>query len=125
MKTNRRSFIKKSSIGMSIMAVNSFHNLVAVESVDKKKDENLKHVQYFNMCGYRAPKLQTVRVGCVGIGNRGYANLKQLTFIDGVEIKAICDLMQFRIDDAQRLLSDRNLPAAKAYIGNKTAIHYI
>ena len=119
MKTNRRSFIKKSSIGMSIMAVNSFHNLVAVETVDKKKDENLKHVQYFNMCGYRAPKLQTVRVGCVGIGNRGYANLKQLTFIDGVEIKAICDLMQFRIDVAQRLLSDRNLPSAKAYIGSK------
>ena len=116
MKTNRRSFIKQSSIGMSLIAANSFHNLLAAEDVSKKKKKNINHVQHFNMCGYGAPKLQTVRVGFIGIGNRGYSNLRQLTFIEGVEIKAICDLMQFRIDEAQTLLSDRKLPAAKAYI---------
>ena len=48
------------------------------------------HVQRHNMAGFRAPKLDTVRVGVLGMG-RGDNHIKSLVQIEGVEIRAICD----------------------------------
>jgi predicted dehydrogenase len=45
------------------------------------------------MHGYAAPKLDTVRVGLIGVGSRGSGTLQRLASIEGVEIKAICDLL--------------------------------
>ncbi|MCC5846098.1 MAG: Gfo/Idh/MocA family oxidoreductase [Verrucomicrobia bacterium] len=47
-------------------------------------------VQRFNMAGFRAPRLDTVRVGVLGMG-RGDNHIKALVQIEGVEIRAICD----------------------------------
>ena len=47
--------------------------------------------QNFNMCGYAAPKLDTVRIGVVGLGMRGPGAVERLSVIEGVEIKALCD----------------------------------
>ena len=46
----------------------------------------------FNMSGYAAPKLETVRIGFIGLGNRGPAAVERMSFIEGVEIKALCDI---------------------------------
>jgi len=46
--------------------------------------------QHHNMAGFRAPKLDTVRVGVIGMG-RGDNHIKALVQIEGVEIRAICD----------------------------------
>ncbi len=76
----------------------------------------------FNMCGYRAPKLDIVRLGFIGIGNRGYSNLNHMTFLEGVQIKAVCDIVQFRIDSVQQLLRKRGgLPEAQVYTGSEDA----
>jgi predicted dehydrogenase len=48
------------------------------------------HTQRRNMAGFRAPKLDTVRVGILGMG-RGDNHIKALVQIEGVEIRAICD----------------------------------
>ena len=48
------------------------------------------HVQRKNMAGFQAPKLDTVRVGVIGMG-RGANHVKALVQLDGVEIRAICD----------------------------------
>ena len=45
------------------------------------------HRQRFNMAGYAAPKLDTVRVGIIGLGNRGPGHLRTLVQIEEVEIK--------------------------------------
>lgn len=74
------------------------------------------------MCGYRAPKLDIVRLGFIGIGNRGYSNLNHMTFLEGVQIKAVCDIVQFRIDSVQQLLRKRGgLPEAQVYTGSEDA----
>lgn len=62
--------------------------------------------QQFNMCGYAAPKLETVRIGIIGLGNRGPGALKRMTHIEGVEIKALCDIRPERIDNAKKLLEN-------------------
>lgn len=118
MKENRRNFLKQVTLGSIGLGLN--YSLHAEESPDRSK--NLSDIgkgkQHFNMCGYQAPKLDTVRVGFIGIGNRGYANLNQMTYLEGVHIKAICDIVQYRIDDAQRLLIKKGIQEAQVYTGN-------
>ncbi len=41
--------------------------------------------------------LETVRVGYVGVGNQGSGHLRNLLRIEGVEIKAVCDIREDRI----------------------------
>ena len=40
------------------------------------------------MCGFAAPKLNTVRIGIVGLGQRGPGAVARMSYIEGVEIKA-------------------------------------
>lgn len=58
------------------------------------------HHQRFNMAGYAAPKLNTVRVGIIGLGNRGPSHLKTLIQIEGVEIRALCDRSPEKVEEA-------------------------
>ena len=122
MKTNIRFFLKQitaQSIGLSVIP--SLHAEKSISDKFEVLSNRTKKKQHFNMCGYRAPKLDIVRVGFIGIGNRGYGNLNQMTFLDGVQIAAICDIVQFRIENAQQLLRKRELPEARVSTGSKDA----
>jgi predicted dehydrogenase len=55
-------------------------------------EQPLPGEQSFNMCGYAAPKLDVVRIGFVGLGNRGGAAVPRINHIDGVSINALCDI---------------------------------
>jgi predicted dehydrogenase len=61
-------------------------------------------VQSFNMCGFAAPKIDTVRVGVVGLGQRGPGAVDRLSKIEGVEIKALCDLRPEKAEEAKKSL---------------------
>ncbi len=117
MKKDRRYFLKQMAAGAVGLG---FISEKEAKEPQKKKIER-KPSQIFNMSDYRAPKIDTLRVGFVGVGNRGYSNLNQMTYLEGVEIKAICDLAAFRIDVVQQLLSKRKLPPAKVYSGGADA----
>jgi hypothetical protein len=69
------------------------------------------------MCGYAAPKLDTVRVGIVGLGQRGSGAVERLAYIEGVEITALCDKYPDRVEKAQATLKKMGRPAAKSYSG--------
>jgi predicted dehydrogenase len=58
------------------------------------------------MHGYGAPKLDKVRVGFIGVGSRGSGTVIRLSSIEGVEVKALCDIVPERIDSAIKLLKD-------------------
>ncbi len=55
------------------------------------------HRQRFNMAGFAAPKLGTVRVGIIGMGNRGPGHLRNLMRLEGVEITGLCDKSPERV----------------------------
>ncbi|QZT35759.1 Gfo/Idh/MocA family oxidoreductase [Halosquirtibacter xylanolyticus] len=124
MKKNRRSFIKELSIGAGAVATLPLVSCKSTKEAVVVKDTPVAKVGFtghFNMCGYAAPKLETVRVGFVGIGDRGSGAVKRMSFIEGVEITAICDIRQAALDGAQKILSDAALPKAKEFIGSDTA----
>lgn len=67
--------------------------------------------------GLTRPALDCVRIGFVGLGMRGPGAVERCSFINGVEIKALCDYYEKNAEACQKLLRDRNLPPAAMYSG--------
>ena len=70
-----------------------------------------------SVLGLRTEPLDTVRVGFIGLGMRGPGAVKRFTYLDGVEIKALCDLLPDRVAKARKILADRGWPEAAEYSG--------
>jgi len=105
MKTNRRNFFKLSALtaaglaGANLLPV----NVIATEKREKSIKERDKK---FNMCGYSAPKLDKVRIGFIGLGNRGPGHLNNASLLEGVDIKALCDVVPEKVDKAKNHIAN-------------------
>src|SRR6185436_20738992 len=98
MNSTRREFLVKTGLtATGLMAANVLRG--ATTPAAPQKSGAGSRPQTFNMCGYAAPKLETVRVGLIGIGNRGSGAIERLRVIEGLEIKAICDNRPERIEE--------------------------
>ena len=64
MKLNRKNFLKIAGIAATGLAVKTSRAVINAPFSGN-------HIQKFNMHGYAAPKLDKVRVGFIGTGNRG------------------------------------------------------
>ena len=74
-----------------------------------------------SMIGFAADPIDTVRVAFIGLGDRGDGAVNRFTYIDGVEIVALCDIEEERVNEMQKLLAERGKPAADAYFGSRDA----
>lgn len=101
MKNNRRDFLKLTGLaGAGILAGESAPAFGA-----QATDANaLIRKQKFNMSGYAAPKLDTVRVGFIGLGQRGPGHVTRSSRVDGVQITALCDLRPEKVDAMKKKL---------------------
>ncbi len=70
-----------------------------------------------SMIGFAADPIDTVRVGFIGLGMRGPSAIDRFTYIDGVEIVAICDLYPEKLEPVQKLLERRGKAHAAEYSG--------
>src|SRR5690606_28881987 len=108
MKNNRREFLKFTGLAGASIAGSSllqgFTNPTDLKS-NHVFAEHLSGSQTFNMSGYAAPKLETVRVGFIGVGNRGAAAVFRMSHIEGVDIKAICDIRPEKANAAKQRLT--------------------
>ena len=54
--------------------------------------------------------LPVVRIGFIGLGNRGMATLRRYLVIEDVEIVALCDINSAHLDEASSLLHSHGMP---------------
>ncbi|HET7361262.1 MAG TPA: Gfo/Idh/MocA family oxidoreductase [Salinimicrobium sp.] len=101
MKNDRREFLRLSGLGSlalvggSMVGCGSSETLVADAPVIPQR---------FNMSGYAAPKIETVRIGFIGLGMRGPGGVTSMAKIDGVEIKGLCDVRPKMVEKVQKML---------------------
>ncbi|NLO02727.1 MAG: Gfo/Idh/MocA family oxidoreductase, partial [Bacteroidales bacterium] len=104
MNNNRREFLKLSGLAAIGIAGGNLAGCTGQKAENnEQKNSSLtenSRSQKFNMAGYAAPKLDTVRIGNIGIGGRGAGALNRLLRIEGVEIKALCDLEEEKVNAA-------------------------
>ena len=99
----RRSFIKKSTVAFSAPLITPKSDLFSI---------------------FKSSPLNQLNIGIVGTGDRGQGLIKLISKIDGMRLIAICDNLQFRLDQAatiapkaikysnyKELLSNKNLDA--------------
>ena len=104
MKSNRRNFLKLSGLTGISMAGSNIASALNTQALNKPDDFNLKPGPHFNMSGYAAPKLEKVRIGFIGLGNRGPGAVMRMSKIEGVDIKALCDLRPEKANGAKKKL---------------------
>lgn len=64
---------------------------------------------------FAAPPLEKVRIGFVGVGNQGTSHVRNLARIEGVEIKAVCDIIEDRVIRAQTIVREAGQPCPAGY----------
>lgn len=99
----RRSFIKKSAVAFSAPLITPKSDIFSI---------------------FKSSPLNQLNIGIIGTGDRGQGLIKLISKIDGMRLIAICDNLQFRLDQAatiapkaikysnyKELLSNKNLDA--------------
>ncbi len=66
-----------------------------------------------SMLGFAAEPIEHVRVGLVGLGDRGTGAVRRFPFIEDATIVALCDLMPDRVENAQKILEELGAPRAQ------------
>lgn len=119
MTSNRRDFLRLSGLaGISLMPP-AFVK-AGNESEDITSPFKRGAAKHFNMSGYAAPKLETVRIGFIGLGQRGPDAVLRMSKIEGVEIKGLCDLRTEKAEAAKASLS-KTKQTPELYHGNAEA----
>ncbi len=121
MKTNRRDFLKLTGLAGAGIAGTGLAG-AGLAGCSNGQDMNgpfrRTHTQSFNMAGYAAPALDTVRIGLIGIGNRGSGALRRLVRIDGVAITALCDLDPEKVENGSEFIREHGHQPA-TYTGDE------
>jgi hypothetical protein len=124
MKSNRRDFLKHATVA----GAGAFTGGLLSGCSPKQPESNLAailgsvkkpHVQKFNMSGYAAPALPIVRIGIIGLGDRGSDAVTRLSKIEGVEIKALCDKREVAVKESQKYLQRIGRTAAQEFFGDE------
>ena len=65
------------------------------------------------MQGFRVKPMKRIRLGVVGLGQRGDVAMPRLAVLPGVEIVALCDIYPERVAYQQKFLREHGYPTAK------------
>jgi hypothetical protein len=112
MKITRKNFLKLSGLAGMGMFLGS-------GKTSNKTIYSEGHQQNFNMHGFAVPKMDVVRMGFLGIGSRGAGVVMRFAQVEGIEIKALCDIVPDRVLRVKDRLKGLHDP--EAYTDNENS----
>jgi hypothetical protein len=115
--STRRDFLRATGLASMGLAGGRALQRSALAGLASEPTAQQPHVQRFNMSGYVAPKIEKVRIGIIGLGNRGPSHLETMRRIEGVEIRGLCDLRPSRVRAANKRL-EGTIHRPTLYSGN-------
>ena len=74
-----------------------------------------------SMAGFHAEPIPLLRIGFIGVGHRGPGHIRSLSRLPNVEIRAIGDLYEDRVNRQIKFWTDAKKPAPKGYFGSPDA----
>ncbi len=64
---------------------------------------------------FKVAPIDPVRIGFVGVGGMGSAHVRNFLNIDGVQVKAICDIVEAKVERAQKWVIEAGQPKPNGY----------
>lgn len=74
-----------------------------------------------HMVGFACAPMDTVRVGIIGLGMRGYSAVERMIKVPGAKVTAICDIDTARVERSQRIFDSLGMPRVAAYGGEENS----
>ena len=105
---SRREFLKN---GMLAGAACTFARALNAQGLPAKGPEGAP------MLGFACKPLERVRVGVVGLGSRGMGMINRVSKLPGVDVVAVCDIQDAKINNAKVSLAKQKRPEPKVYKG--------
>lgn len=118
---DRRSFLKTVGVTAAGLASSGLSLQAAAKNVSQANLGMPKKSQNKSVMGLTVPRMETVRVGFIGVGQRGYGHVKHFCHLDGVDIVAICDTHQEVLTRSIDFVTEQGLKTPAAYTGNEYA----
>jgi len=113
-ENNRRNFLK-SAVAVGAVSVAGGCASTAIQSTTPLKSQGK------SVIGLVAPKMDIVRIGFIGVGQRGSGHVKHYCHIEGVEIKAICDTDNKALTRSIEVVEKSGFKTPDSYSGSKNA----
>ncbi|MDX9695769.1 MAG: Gfo/Idh/MocA family oxidoreductase [Bacteroidales bacterium] len=124
MTTKKIGFIKLTAIAVFLISI----GIIACKKETKEK-ELFKAAEFFqiperpvgqtHVLELRAEPIDTVRIAIIGLGMRGQGAVYRLSYIEGVKIVALADVVPTNLEKAQKTLKELNKPEAVGYNGSE------
>jgi len=115
-KTNRRDFIRLATTGAAAFGLTlkglslSGRDIAAGVTTDPFRPAGQETVM-----DMACDPIETVRIGFIGLGMRGMDAVRRMLYVEGIEIKAVCDLIPERVREAQKHVRDFGRPEPIGY----------
>jgi len=109
---SRRDFMVRTAIGGAGLVVAS--DVLSGSLPASPKAANA------TMIGVPFESHERVRLGIIGVGGRGTSLLRDLLSVDGVDVKAICDLVPEKVEHAQKMVTDAGQQKPSAFTKGDT-----
>lgn len=100
---SRRDFVVRTAIGgAGVVIANDIVNSHILAATSKTATVTMMSVPFESH--------ERIRLGIIGVGGRGTSLLRDLLAVDGVDVKAICDLVPEKVEHAQKMVTDAGQP---------------
>ena len=76
------------------------------------KQQDLPARRPDSMSNFAAPPMETIRVGFIGVGNRGLTAVKRVSGLPGIEVAALGDVQDVQVEAARQAVRDAGRPGA-------------
>ena len=114
-KVNRRDFLKIGAAAGLGLALNNKDLSALSEGVSSLSNNNGANTRI----EFKAPPINPVRIGFVGVGGMGSAHVRNFLKIDGVEVKAVCDIVEEKVARIQQWVVEAGQPKPQGYSHNE------
>lgn len=107
-------------IGVAVAAfVISIGATALASETTVKTDVPVRPAGQTDMVGFAAAPIDTVRVGIIGLGMRGYSAVERLNKVPGAKVVAICDIEPERVERSQQIFDRAGQPRVAGYGGKE------
>ncbi len=109
-KISRRDFIRTSASAGAGIALGGMFTRSAVQQKLTDPPPPLRI----------APPMEKVRIGFVGVGGMGTAHVGNLLRIEGAELRAVCDIVEWKVERIQAMCVAAGKPKPEGYTRGET-----